>query len=59
MLAFCRSLASTGSGPQVMAARRTIAIFPFKRSGFKSTAAAARHYICNPDRVLEVASMPN
>jgi hypothetical protein len=47
-----------GSGPQVMAALRNIAIFLFERSGLRSAAAAARYYVCNPDRVLEVVSMP-
>lgn len=47
-----------GSGPQVMAALRNIAVFLFKRSGLKSAAAATRHYVCNPDRVLEVVSTP-
>jgi hypothetical protein len=47
-----------GSGPQVMAALRNIAVFLFERSGLKSAAAATRHYICNPGRVLEVVSTP-
>ena len=47
-----------GSGPQVMAALRNIAIFLFERSGLKSAAAATRHYVCNPDRVLKVVSTP-
>jgi hypothetical protein len=47
-----------GSGPQVMAALRNIAVFLFERSGLKSAAAATRYYVCNPDRVLELVSMP-
>jgi predicted transposase YbfD/YdcC len=46
-----------GAGPQVMAALRNIAIFLFERSGRKS-AAATRYYVCNPDRALELMSMP-
>jgi hypothetical protein len=47
-----------GSGPQVMAALRNIAVFLFKRSGFKSAAAATRYYVCNPARILELVSTP-
>jgi hypothetical protein len=46
------------SGPQVMAALRNIAVFLFERSGLKSAAAETRYYVCNPDRVLELVSMP-
>jgi hypothetical protein len=41
-----------------MAALRNIVVFLFQRSGLKSAAAAARHYVCNPDEALKVASMP-
>lgn len=47
-----------GSGPQVMAALRNIVVFLFERSGLKSAAAATRYYVCNPDRVLDLVSMP-
>jgi predicted transposase YbfD/YdcC len=47
-----------GSGPQVMAALRNIAVFLFDRSGFKSAAAATRHYVCHPNRVLDAVSIP-
>jgi hypothetical protein len=47
-----------GSAPQVMAALRNIAVFLFERSGLKSAAAATRDYVCNPDRVLELVSIP-
>ena len=47
-----------GSAPQVMAALRNVVVFLFKRSGLKSAAAATRHYVCHPDRALEVVSTP-
>lgn len=47
-----------GSAPQVMAALRNIVVFLFNRSGLKSAAAATRHYVCHPDRALEVVSTP-
>lgn len=47
-----------GSAPQVMAALRNIAVFLFERSGLTSAAAATRYYVCNPDRALELVSMP-
>ena len=45
-----------GSGPEVMAALRNIVIFLFKRLGHKSAAAATRHYVCNPEKSLELLS---
>jgi predicted transposase YbfD/YdcC len=47
-----------GSAPQVMAALRNIVIFLFKRFGYKSAAAATRHYVCNPAESLAVLSTP-
>jgi DDE family transposase len=47
-----------GSAPQVMATLRNIAVFLFEPSGLKSAAAATRYYVCNPDRALELVSMP-
>jgi predicted transposase YbfD/YdcC len=47
-----------GSGPQVMAIVRNIAIFLFKRLGHKSAASATRHYVCHPEKSLEVLSTP-
>jgi predicted transposase YbfD/YdcC len=48
-----------GSGPQVMAILRNIAIFVFERMGHKSAASATRHYVCHPQESLEVLSIPN
>ncbi len=47
-----------GSGPEVMAAFRNIVIFLFKRLGHKSAAAATRHYVCHPQKSLELLSTP-
>jgi hypothetical protein len=47
-----------GSGPEVMAILRNVAIFVFKRAGHKSAAAATRHYVGNPQESLEVLSTP-
>jgi predicted transposase YbfD/YdcC len=47
-----------GSGPQVMAILRNIAIFVFERMGHKSAASATRHYVCHPQESLEVLSIP-
>jgi hypothetical protein len=46
-----------GSGPEVMAALRNIVIFLFKRLGHKNAAAATRHYVCNPEKSLELLSI--
>jgi len=45
-----------GSGPEVMAALRNIVIFLFNRFGHKNAAAATRHYVCNPEKSLELLS---
>jgi predicted transposase YbfD/YdcC len=47
-----------GSGPQVMAIVRNIAIFVFERMGHKGAASATRHYVCHPEESLEVLSIP-
>ena len=47
-----------GSGPEVMAALRNIVIFLFKRLGHTNAAAATRHYVCNPQKSLELLSIP-
>jgi hypothetical protein len=39
---------------QVMAGLRSIVIFLFHRRGFKSAAAATRHYVCHPEETLEL-----
>jgi len=47
-----------GSATEVMAGLRNIAIFLFKRLGHKTAAAATRHYVCHPEKSLEVLSTP-
>jgi hypothetical protein len=47
-----------GSSTQVMAILRNVIIFLFHRLGHKSAAAATRHYVCHPDKSLEVLSTP-
>ena len=47
-----------GSATQVMAIVRNIVIFLFKRSGHTNAAAATRHYVCHPEKSLEVLSTP-
>jgi predicted transposase YbfD/YdcC len=47
-----------GSSPQVMAVLRNIVIFLFHRLGHKSAAAATRHYVCHPEKSLEILSTP-
>jgi hypothetical protein len=47
-----------GSAPQVMAIVRNIVVFLFHRLGHKSAAAATRHYVCHPDKSLEILSTP-
>ena len=49
----------TGAATEVMAALRNIIVFLFKRSGHKNAAAATRHYVCHPEKSLEVVSTPN
>ena len=46
-----------GSGPEVMAALRNIVIFLFQRFGHKNAAAATRHYVCHPEKSLELLSI--
>jgi hypothetical protein len=47
-----------GSSTQVMAVLRNIAVFVFHRLGHKSAAAATRHYVCHPEKSLEILSTP-
>ncbi len=47
-----------GSGPEVMAALRNIVILLFQRVGHTNAAAATRHYVCNPQKSLELLSIP-
>ena len=45
-----------GSGPEVMAGLRNIAVFLFERMGYKSAAEATRHYVCHPQETLRIVS---
>lgn len=47
-----------GSAPQVMAILRNIVVFLFDRFGHKNAAAATRHYVCHPEKTVEVLSIP-
>jgi len=47
-----------GSAPQVMAILRNIVVFLFERFGHKNAAAATRHYVCHPEKTVEVLSIP-
>lgn len=47
-----------GVAPEVMAILRNIVIFLFNRLGHKSAAAATRHYVCHPEKSLEILSTP-
>jgi predicted transposase YbfD/YdcC len=48
-----------GSATEVMAALRNIIVFLFKRLGHNNAAAATRHYVCHPEKSLEVLSTPS
>lgn len=47
-----------GAAAEVMAVLRNIVIFVFHRFQHKSAASATRHYVCHPERSLEVLSIP-
>jgi predicted transposase YbfD/YdcC len=47
-----------GTATQTMAILRNIVIFLFKRLGHNNAAAATRHYVCHPEKSLEVLSTP-
>ena len=47
-----------GSVTQVMAIVRNIVIFVFNQRGYRSAAAATRHYVCHPHETLEILSRP-
>ena len=46
-----------GSGPEVMAGLRNIAVFLFKRMGYQNAAEATRHYVCHPGETLKIVSI--
>ena len=47
-----------GSGPQVMAVLRNLIINLYSFSGKASLAAATRHYMCHPEKSVELVSTP-
>ena len=47
-----------GSGPQVMAVLRNLIIYLCSFSGKASLAAATRHYMCHPEKSVELVSTP-
>jgi hypothetical protein len=47
-----------GSAPEVMAILRNRVIFLFERLGHQSAAAATRHYVCHPEKTLEILPTP-
>lgn len=47
-----------GSGPQVMAIVRNLAIYLRRLTGMASLAAATRHHMCHPEKSVELLSTP-
>jgi Transposase DDE domain len=47
-----------GAAPETMAILRNIIVFLFARLGHGSAAAATRHYVCHPEKTLEILSSP-
>jgi Transposase DDE domain len=47
-----------GSATQTRAILRNIVVVLFRRLGHKSAAAATRHYVCHPEKSLEILSTP-
>lgn len=54
-----RSQVRTGSGPQVMAALRSTAIFVLRRAGHTNIAAALRTYAARPSRLSPSSASPH
>ncbi len=46
-------------GSETMTILRNIVVFLFPRGKPKSAAAATRHYVCHPEKSLEVLSTPS
>jgi hypothetical protein len=46
----------SGGAAEVMATLRNIVVLLFKRMGHNNAAAATRHYVCHPEKALEVVS---
>jgi hypothetical protein len=49
----------TGAATETMAVLRNIVVFLFKRLGHDNAAAATRHYVCHPEKTLEILSSPS
>ncbi|MBV8677772.1 MAG: transposase, partial [Planctomycetaceae bacterium] len=47
-----------GTATETMAVLRNIVVFLFKRLGHDNAAAATRHYVCHPEKTLEILSSP-
>jgi predicted transposase YbfD/YdcC len=47
-----------GAATETMAVLRNIIVFWFHRGRHKSAAAATRHYMCHPEKSLEILSTP-
>ena len=47
-----------GTATETMAIVRNLVVFLFKRLEHKSAAAATRHYVCHPEKTLEILSTP-
>jgi predicted transposase YbfD/YdcC len=48
-----------GAATETMAILRNIIVFLFHRLGHKNAAAATRHYVCHPEKSLEILSIPS
>ena len=48
-----------GTATETMAVLRNIVVFLFKRLGHDNAAAATRHYVCHPEKTLEILSSPS
>ena len=47
-----------GAAAQMMAIVRNIVVFLLHHEGYQSAAAATRHYVCHPEKTLEILSTP-
>jgi predicted transposase YbfD/YdcC len=47
-----------GSAPELMAALRNLILFVLNRTGRKQLPTAIRHFMCHPQKALELVSTP-
>jgi hypothetical protein len=47
-----------GTATETMAILKNLVLFLFKRLGHNNAAAATRHYVCHPEKSLEVLLTP-